>query len=301
MASSTTTLRSWLRLVRLPLAPTAAWDAAACLALALTFAGRGLGTVEPLGWILLVATSLLVYGAGMAANDLADRKRDANIAPDRPLPAGQIRPRSALALVLLLAGGAVALGGGPAGSREAVIAAVLFAAVYDFGTKRSLAAGAVTMGLVRFANASVGVVPLVLVGAAPPIALLGPAAVGCYAAAVTVLSTTEEVDSAGRRVVTRVLAGLAFAVAGLLPWLAVGRPTLAVLVAFGAASSIAFARTPKPGPAKRQVLEMLLGLYFLSFCLATAGDAGSMVVNLAAFGVALALIWGSQMLIRALR
>jgi 4-hydroxybenzoate polyprenyltransferase len=300
MASSST-LRSWLRLVRLPLAPTAAWDAAACLALALAFAGRGLDTVEPLDWILLLATSLLVYAAGMAANDLADRRRDAELAPTRPIPAGEIRPRGALVLVLLLAGGAVALGGGRAGSREAVICAVLFAALYDFRTKRSLVDGALTMGLVRFANASIGVFPLVEAGLAPVTALLGPVAVGTYSAAVTVLSTTEEVDAPRRRIVTRVLATLAFVGAGLLPWLAVGRPTLAVVVAFGAATSIAFARTPKPGPAKRQVLEMLLGLYFLSFCLATAGDGGSMAVNLAALGIAFALIWASQMLIRALR
>ena len=237
----------------------------------------------------------------MAANDLADRKRDAELAPTRPLPAGEIRPGGALGLVLLLAGGAIALGGGPAGSREAVIAAVLIAAVYDFGTKHSLVGGALSMGLVRFANASIGVLPLVLSGAAPIEALLGPTAVGTFAAAVTVLSTTEEVDSRARRILTRVLATLAFVVAGLLPWLAVGRPTLAIVVAFGAASSIAFARTPKAGPAKRQVLEMLLGLYFLSFCLATAGDGGSMVVNFAALGLAFALIWASQMLIRALR
>lgn len=298
---SSSSARSWLRLVRLPLAFTAMWDAAACLALALTFAGIGLDAVAPLDWVLLVTTSLLVYCAGMAGNDLADRKRDAALAPTRPLPSGEIQAATAVVVVLLLAGGAIALGGGRAGSREAVIAAVLLAALYDFRTKRSVVDGALTMGLVRFANASIGVVPLVAADLAPPLALLGPAAIGMYSAAVTVLSTTEEVDAPARRVVMRVLATLAFVVAGVLPWLAVGRPTLAVIVAFGAASSIAFARTPKPGPAKRQVLEMLLGLYFLSFCLATAGDGGSMVVNLVALGIAFALIWLSQMLIRALR
>ena len=88
---------------------------------------------------------------------------------------------------------------------------------------------------------------------------------------------------------------------GALPVIAVGRPTLGVLIAFGAGTSIAFARTPKPGPARRQVLEMLLGLYFLSYCLASAGDGGSMVVNLAALGITFVLIWASQLLVRALR
>ena len=34
---------------------------------------------------------------------------------------------------------------------------------------------------------------------------------------------------------------------------------------------------------------------------ATAGDGGSLVVNLTALGIAFALIWASQMMIRALR
>lgn len=299
--TAASTLTHWLRLLRVPLAPTAVWDAVACLAFALGAAGLGLAWVSPVDWALLALTSLLIYGAGMSANDLTDRKRDRTIAPHRPLPSGHIRPAAALWAVLLLSAGAVVLGGGLAGSRIAVLVALVFAGFYDVVAKHSLVAGALSMGLVRTANASMGVLPLVASGIAPVWTMLGPVAIGLYSAGVTVLSTTEETPSVRRRIAARVLAVLAFLGVGVLPWIVAGHPTLGVLVAGGALTSISFARTPRPGPPKRQVLEMLLGLYFLSMCLATAGNGGTLEVNLVALGVAFVLIWVSQVLIRALR
>ncbi len=111
----------------------------------------------------------------------------------------------------------------------------------------------------------------------------------------------EGVASRARGIAMRVLASAACALVAVLPWVACGHPTLGVLVGGGLLTSIAFARRPKKGPVKRQVLEMLLGLYFVSMCLATAGDDGSLLVNLVALAMAFALIWLSQMLIRALR
>jgi 4-hydroxybenzoate polyprenyltransferase len=294
-------VRDWLRLVRLPLAPTAAFDAVACLALARAAAGLPVGTAAPLEVALLAATSLLVYGAGMAANDWADRERDRAIAPGRPLPSGRIAPGAALALALLLAAGALALGGGPSGSRAAVATALALAFAYDLLAKRFVVPGAATMGSVRAANGSVGVWPLVLSGAAPATALLGPLALGLYSAAVTLWSTTEEDDAPARRVVARGLAAAAFALAGVASVLASGALTVGAFVAFGGVSSLLAARTPRPGPVKRQVLEMLLGLYFVSFCLASAADGGSLAAALAALGLALLLIWTSQRLVRWLR
>src|SRR5947208_8110433 len=134
--------RDWLRLVRAPLAPTAACDAVACAMLA---RGPGLSLVarddlpapHVLDLLALAGTSLLVYAAGMAGNDLADRRRDAVLHPDRPLPSGRIRPATAAIVVLLLAAAAVAWGGGPLGDRRAVAGAVAFAALYDASWKRS--------------------------------------------------------------------------------------------------------------------------------------------------------------------
>jgi 4-hydroxybenzoate polyprenyltransferase len=237
----------------------------------------------------------------MVGNDLADRERDRKLAPARPLPSGRVSARAAGALLGAGVALALGLGGGPSGSRWAVGGALVAALLYDGLLKRFLVPGAVALGLARAANAATGVLPLVLAGAAPWTALLAPLAVGLYAAGVTVWSTTEEVDSTARRVVARVLAASGFLGSGLLPWQVAGRPTLSAVLAFGAVSSIAFARTPRPGPPRRQVLEMLLGLYFLSGGLLTAGDGGSLAANLAGIGGAFGLIYLSQRMVRALR
>ncbi len=293
-------LRDWLRLTRAPLAPTAPWDSVACLGLALTAAGQELASVAWYAWGLLVLTSLCVYAFGMALNDLADRERDRVLAPDRPLPSGALSPRGATALVVLLGAAALALGGGPAGSRIATAIALLLALLYDVLLKANLAGGVATMGGVRFANAAIGVWPLVAAGAAPWTALLPPLAVGTWAAAVTLWSTTEEVDSARRRRLARALGVLAFGAAGALPWALSGKPTLAVLLAGGVVTSFGFARTPRKGPAKRQVREMLLALYFLSACIATGADGASMEASLASVGAAFVLVLLSQVWMRAL-
>ena len=292
-------MRSWLRLVRAPLAPTAACDAAACLLLA---RGAGGEALEPLGawdWALLAATSLLVYAFGMGLNDWADRARDRTLAPDRPLPSGALAPAPVLVVLGFIAAGAVALGGGPAGARGMVVAALAAAALYDLGLKHALVGGAVAMGSVRALQAGVGVVPLVASGAAPAWVLVAPLAVGTYSAGITVLSTTEEVPSPRRRVVARVLAGVAHALAGTAAVIAAGRFTFGVLLALASVLSLAFARVPRPGPVKRQVLEMLLGLYLLAAIL--AGGSGNGIVEVAALGVAFLLVLASQLAIRALR
>jgi len=297
--------RDWFRLVRAPLAPTAACDAVACALLA---RGPGVaGAATPptvLDLLLLAATSALVYGAGMAGNDLADRRRDETIHPDRPLPARRIGVPAAVALVVLLAAGAVALGGGPLGDRRAVVAALAFAALYDGVLKRSVALGAVAMGLVRAANASSGVLALVVSGAASPIALAGPALVGLYASSVTVLSTAEEQPSRepARRRLACAVATVVFLGAAALAVVGADGLVFAAFPAFAIASSAAFGRVPRKGPVKRQVLEMLLGLYWLDAVLACGGAKGSdWGLALGAFAGAYALILLSQLAIRALR
>ncbi len=294
-------MRDWLRLIRFPLAATAAWDALACLALALAGGGQGLATYGVSSWALLALTSLLTYAFGMAANDIADRARDRTLAPTRPLPSGAVAVPAAVVLLVLLGLGALALGGGPAGDRRVVAVALALALLYDFLTKRWLVPGVLTMGGVRLANASVGVLPLVLAGAAPAYVLLAPFAIGLYAAGVTLWSTTEETDSETRRLIARLLLIGAFTLAGGLVWVISAVPTLGTFVAAGAVSSLAFARTPRAAPPKRQVLEMLLGLYFLSMCFATAANGGTLVVSLGAIALAMLLIWSSQLLVRALR
>jgi 4-hydroxybenzoate polyprenyltransferase len=285
-------LKDLLRLLRVPLAPTAACDAVACLLLALG-AGSVAGSPGPLDWAMLVATSLCIYGFGMGLNDWADRERDRLLNPARPLPSGRLPPALALGVVLLLGVAALALGGGPIGSWEAVGLALLLAAFYDLAAKHVFVPGALSMGGVRAVNAAIGVLPLVRAGLAPAWTLLPPLAVGCWSAAVNVLSTTEEAPSAARVRVARVLALLALVLAATLAMVAAGRFTLASVL------SLAFGKVPKPGPVKRQVLEMLLGLYLVAAVI--AGGSGRWEVELGALVLAFGLTYLTQRMIFALR
>ncbi|MCC7138361.1 MAG: UbiA family prenyltransferase [Planctomycetes bacterium] len=298
-------MRDWLRLVRAPLAPTAACDAVACALLA---RGPGAGAGPAAGasdLLLLAATSVLVYAAGMAGNDLADRRRDVVLHPERPLPSGRLPVAAAAVLVAALAAGAVALGGGPAGSRVAVVVAVVLAAAYDGGAKRALVPGALAMGGVRAANAATGVLPLVLAGTAPAWTLLAPACVGLYSAGITVLSTAEDRPdrASARRHVASATTALAFAGAAVLALAAGAGPVFGAFFAGAVVLSATFRRVPRAkAPVGAQVLEMLLGFYWLDAVLATGGAEGSAwALAVAAFGGAFALILGSQIAVRALR
>jgi 4-hydroxybenzoate polyprenyltransferase len=289
---------------RAPFAPTAACDAAACALLALTAAGRGPEAIAPWAWAALAGTAMLVYAAGMAANDLADREKDRRLAPNRPLPSGRLSPRAVGTAVAVLAAAAVALGGGPAGTRWAVGAALLLAMAYDFVRPLGVVAQAALMGGVRFANAATAVVPLVLSGDASPWTLLAPGAIGLYAAAITVLSTTEERESRARVRAARGLAAAGFGTMAAATGLAAGGAPHGVVLGWVFAGSVALAslagRTPRPGPVKVQVREMLLGLYWLAAIAASAGDGGSLLVAGAAFVVAFLLIVAGQLAMRAL-
>ncbi|MDA1194494.1 MAG: UbiA family prenyltransferase [Planctomycetota bacterium] len=297
-------MRSWLRIVRLPLAPTAACDALACGALAWAVGGVGLASVGWTDWVSLAGTSLLLFGTGMALNDWADRTVDRQKAPQRPLPSGALHPAAVLILVVLMAASAVWLGGGPRGFLPAVIAALALATLYDLGGRKDGPEGAVVLGLVRFSNASLAVWPVVLDGGSWWL-LAAPACIGCYATGITLLSQTEDRPDDRRVRTARILTAIAFATAAVLVWLLGELPTFGIAVAFGVGSSTLFGRTPKPGPVKRQVLEMLLGLYWLAAIVAGGAHdgtlAGAVVVSFCALVAAWLLAMGSQLLIRALR
>ena len=88
------------------------------------------------GWAALAAA--LVAGAGNGLNDVADLEIDRINRPDRPLPAGHLSRRAALAqcLVLAFAGAGIALWQGPAlGGMALLVAAMLV--LYDLWLKRT--------------------------------------------------------------------------------------------------------------------------------------------------------------------
>lgn len=300
-------MRHWLRLARVPFAPTACLDALACGLLALQAASWP-GS-EPAGflygwrllWVVLGCTGL--YVAGMVSNDWADREVDREKAPGRPIPSGAISSRAALQVALVSAALGILLLGDRAGlGVYAPATAVLFILLYNGGAKRHLVWGAIAMGGVRVANAAVVALPLVLWGVAPAWVLAAPLCIGLYSAAITVLSTTEDVDRPGRTWAARVMSAIAFGSAACLAWFASGNPwpTLGSLIAFGVVSSTLFGRTPRPGSPKRMVLEMLLGLYFLEYVIASAAHDGHWIVGVGGLAAALGMIYLSRLLIRAL-
>ncbi|MCY2958593.1 MAG: UbiA family prenyltransferase [Planctomycetota bacterium] len=89
-------MKSWLRLLRVSLAPTAAADAAA----GVVYACGGFPADARAWW--LVPASLGVYHGALALNDWNDREHDARSRPSRPIPSGSISPALALATAIAL-------------------------------------------------------------------------------------------------------------------------------------------------------------------------------------------------------
>jgi len=104
----------------------------------------------------LSAASAMLYLAGMALNDLADREEDARDRPERPIPSGAVSPRAA-ALIggSLLLGGVLAARRGGARWTGPALAAMIVA--YDFQLKRSAMLGPVAMGACRALSLLMGV------------------------------------------------------------------------------------------------------------------------------------------------
>ena len=97
----------------------------------------------------------MLYLAGMALNDLADREEDARERPERPIPSGAVSPRAA-ALIggsLLLGGVLVARGAGARWTGPALAAMVV---AYDFQLKHSRDARSDRDGRVPLALAAHG-------------------------------------------------------------------------------------------------------------------------------------------------
>ncbi|MER5338212.1 SCO3242 family prenyltransferase [Micromonospora sp. NPDC002717] len=156
----------------------------------------------------LAAASVLLYWAGMAANDWADRRLDAVERPERPIPSGRVAPGTALGLAAGLTAAGVALAATAGGRRAASVAVPLAAAVwgYDLAAKDT-PAGPAVMAACRGLD--------VLLGAT------GGRVLRAVPAAVTVAAHTWTVTALSRREVTgadaalplRTLAGTALVAA----------------------------------------------------------------------------------------
>ena len=186
-------MRAYLELIRLPNVFTAMADV--MLGFLLTH-----DSLEP--WpvfALLMASSAALYSAGMVLNDLFDLMIDMKERPDRPLPSGRVRVRTAIRLGRGLLAGGVLLGWAASAVdwqlrgdwqwRSGLVATLLAVAVvaYDKTLKRTPLAP-LAMGACRFLNVLLGasaatgaVVPTVW----HPMVWLVAAGVGVYVAGVT--------------------------------------------------------------------------------------------------------------------
>ncbi|WDZ84732.1 SCO3242 family prenyltransferase [Micromonospora cathayae] len=166
----------------------------------------------------LAGASVLLYWAGMAANDWADRDLDAVERPDRPIPSGRVTPGTALGLAVGLTAAGVALATAAGGRRAAAVAVPLAAAVwgYDLAAKNT-AAGPAVMAVCRGLDVLLGASGG-RVGRAVPAALT----VAAHTWTVTALSR-REVDGADQRLPVRTLAGTAVVAASAV--LGTKRPT----------------------------------------------------------------------------
>ncbi|WP_410811317.1 SCO3242 family prenyltransferase [Micromonospora sp. 067-2] len=191
----------------------------------------------------LAGASVLLYWAGMAANDWADRRLDAVERPERPIPSGRVAPAAAVGLAAALTAAGVGVAAAVGGRRAAALAVPLAATIWGYDLlAKNTAAGPAVMAACRGLD--------VLLGAS------GGRLTRALPSAVTVAAHTWTVTALSRREVTgadvalplRTLAGTAVVAASAVVLAPATRP-----VAAGGVRPVAAARRAGPtasgGPA----------------------------------------------------
>ena len=236
----------------------------------------------------LAGASVLLYWAGMAANDWADRRLDAVERPERPIPSGRVSPSAAFGLAAGLTAAGVALATAAGGRRAAAVAVPLATAVwgYDLAAKNT-AAGPAVMAACRGLDVLLGASP------GPTRAGRGGAAAGrelvrALPAALTVAAHTWTVTALSRREVTgadRRLPQATLAGTALVAATALGRADpVPVALAAGYATRYGSAQArvlndPSPGRVRAAVAAGITGLPALQGAL--TARAGSRLLGLA--------------------
>jgi 4-hydroxybenzoate polyprenyltransferase len=188
------TVRDYLELMRLPNVFTSMADAA----MGFLFVRELAGAID--AWLLaiLLASSSLLYIAGVVLNDVFDLEIDLRERPYRPLPSGRIPPSAArrLGWGLLFAGAASGWAAafliGNMLPGAIVVILVISILIYDAGLKFT-AMGPVLMGACRMFNVLLGM-SAAGAFAAEHWAVAG--AIGLYIAGVTWFARTETTRSA---------------------------------------------------------------------------------------------------------
>lgn len=156
----------------------------------------------------LAGASVLLYWAGMAANDWADRRLDAVERPERPIPSGRVSPGAALGLAAGLTAAGLATAAVAGGARAVAVAAPLATAIwgYDLAAKNT-AAGPAVMAACRGLDVLLGATGGRLSRAVP-----AALTVAAHTWTVTALSR-REVSGADRALPRATLAGTALVAA----------------------------------------------------------------------------------------
>jgi len=179
-------LREILKLIRLWNLPTALADSFCGFFIAAGGDARA-ASLRAAGAMLI---SAFVYAAGMAWNDILDLERDRKLHPDRPLPSGRLRKKSAgrfaaaLMLAALIAGAIIGNG-----IVLIVLLLIVLTFLYNAWSKHKGMLGCLNMGACRFVNMSLGIAAA---GGSIGDFLPYPATLGIYVAAATLLSLQEE-------------------------------------------------------------------------------------------------------------
>jgi 4-hydroxybenzoate polyprenyltransferase len=161
-------LLSVLQLTRMALVFTAIADGQCALLLWADWHAGVIGArydqvLSPSRMLAVAVISVGLYGFGMSLNDIIDRRRDRQIASDRPLPSGRIGLIGAhvvcalLGLAALLAGAYLARRASSGGTLSFVLLVWTMGLIsfYDFAGKYLVAPGLLTLGLIRFFHATI--------------------------------------------------------------------------------------------------------------------------------------------------
>jgi 4-hydroxybenzoate polyprenyltransferase len=152
--------------------------------------------------VAAVGASTSLYAAGMVWNDVADRKSDALLRPERTLPRGDVSLPLAIALGTALIGLGLFLS--PCRAYHGLIAALVLA--YDFAGKRFAWLGVLGMGTLRALNLATALAfggEQVSRGSAQSV-LIAAVCYGFYIVAVTILGIFEDLPQVRARAVAAV-------------------------------------------------------------------------------------------------
>ncbi|WP_446216376.1 SCO3242 family prenyltransferase [Micromonospora sp. IBHARD004] len=244
----------------------------------------------------LAGASVLLYWAGMAANDWADRRLDAVERPERPIPSGRVSPPAALGLAAGLTAAGLALATAAGGRRAAAVAVPLATAIWGYDLlAKNTAAGPAVMAACRGLDVLLGTAsagPAARRAGASPggrgsasagtrLARALPAAltVAAHTWTVTALSR-HEVTGTDRRLPRATLAGTAVVAATALS----RADPVPVALAAGYATRYGSAQArvvadPSPGRVRAAVAAGITGLPALQGAL--TARAGARVLGLA--------------------